>query len=320
MIPNSQHALLTFAIATALVACGFGADAKANAGKIVVVAPNADALLALEKRANEAYIKGNGEFFESLLSDKFVTRDAHGARIDKTEAVKAISGNKCDFKKGWTLTQPQLLKIDDDAYVLSYVSNMQGSCTAGGKTEEMPSPVRAATVWIGKGKRWQVAFHGENLIVDPAVQPAAGKKTTLGKDDGSGAAETSAEPTADAITRDLMAAENALWDAWKNKDVKRLENLTAPQIAFVDYFGTFLANKADTIKDWTGPLCNVKSINLADGVGTTVSRTVAILTLKATIDGTCGGKNFSGLKVAGNSVYVRDGDAWKWVFGFNSPM
>lgn len=316
MILPSRNALLMLTAAVALAT--MGSDAGAHAVKGVAATPNTDTLLAWEKRANEAYIEGNGKFFESLLSDKFVTRDG-GARIDKAQAVKAISGNHCDVKKGWTLTRPQLLKIDKDAYVLSYMSNMQGSCTANGKTEKMPSPVRAATLWVRNGKRWQVAFHGENLIVDPSAPQAAGKKAAPAKDDKAGAS-ASAEPAADPITNSLMKAENAAWDAWKDKDAGRLEDLTARQIAFVDYFGTFFANKADAIKDWTGPLCNVKSFTLTNGVGTSVSPTVGILTVTGTANGTCGGKDFSGLKVAGNSIYVKDGADWKWAFGFNSPM
>ncbi len=54
-------------------------------------------------------------------------------------------------------------------------------------------------------------------------------------------------------------------------------------------------------------------------VGTTVSPKVAILTLTGTVNGTCGDKDISGLKIYGNTVYVKDDNAWKWVFGFNSP-
>jgi hypothetical protein len=35
------------------------------------------------------------------------------------------------------------------------------------------------------------------------------------------------------------------------------------------------------------------------------------------VDGNCGGQKPP--LVYGTSVYVKDGDAWKWAFGFNSP-
>ncbi len=79
------------------------ANSNANAAKPVAAAPTADALLALDKKANEAYIKGDGRFFEGFLSDKVVMRDG-GARLSKTDAVKMISGVKCEVKEGWACT------------------------------------------------------------------------------------------------------------------------------------------------------------------------------------------------------------------------
>ena len=218
-----------------------------------------------------------------------------------------------------------MAKIDNDAYVLSYKSNMEGSCTADGKTGKLPSPVRAATIWTRNGEAWQAVFHGENLIVDPKAPPAADDKEEPKKDDKAAAnANTAAAPAptkspADPISDALMAAERSVWEAWKNKDSKKIEDLTAREITFVNIFGTYFANKADVIKDWTGATCDVTGFALTDGVGTAVSPTVGILTLTGPVNGTCGGKDISGQKIYVHSVYVKDGDAWKWVFGFNSP-
>ncbi|MGH9930901.1 MAG: nuclear transport factor 2 family protein [Pyrinomonadaceae bacterium] len=328
MILNSRYLpliLTATVVFSAWAAPAGNAPAKnANVAKPVAAAPTADALLALEKQANEAYIKGDGKFFESFLSDKLVMQKG-GSRLSKTDVVKMISGVKCDVKEGRALTEPQMLKIDNDAYVLSYESNMKGSCTADGKTEKMPSPVRAATVWVRNGDKWQAVFHGENLIVDPTAPPANDKEEKPKKDDkaaanaNTAAAPAPAKPTADPITDALMAAENSVWEAWRTHDAKKIEDLTAKDIAFVNIFGTYFANKIATTKNWTSAACEVKSFTLTDGVGTSVSPTVGILTLTGTVNGTCSGKDISGQKIYGNSVYVKDGDAWKWVFGFNSP-
>ncbi|MGH8040842.1 MAG: nuclear transport factor 2 family protein [Rudaea sp.] len=328
MIINPRCFLLTLAAAVVLTACSAPTgnaptpDANASSAKSVAAAPTADTLLALDKQANEAYIRGDGKFFEGFLSDRFVMRNG-GARLDKADTVRRISGNKCDVKDGWALTDPQMLKIDNDAYVLSYVSNMEGSCTADGKTEKMPSPVRSATLLVRNGETWQAAFHGENPIVDLTAAPATDQKEAPKKDDNATAnantAAAPAKPTTDAITQALMAAENSAWEAWRMHDAKKIEDLTASDIAFVNIFGTFFANKADTVKNWTSTACEVTSFTLTDGVGTSISPTVAILTLTGTVNGTCSGKDISGQKIYGNSVYVKDGDAWKWVFGFNSP-
>lgn len=184
---NFMMPLLKFIIVTAVsitfVACGGPANnSNANAAKPTPAAPTADALLALDKQADEAYINGDGQFFGGILSDKMVMTDG-GHRMGKADIVKMIGGVKCNIKEGWSLTEPQMEKINDDTYVLSYKTTMDGTCTSNGKTEKQPSPVRAATVWVRNGKKWQAAFHGENLIVDPKALSAADKKEESKKGD-----------------------------------------------------------------------------------------------------------------------------------------
>jgi hypothetical protein len=41
------------------------------------------------------------------------------------------------------------------------------------------------------------------------------------------------------------------------------------------------------------------------------------LTFKGGADGTCYGQTIG--PIWGTSIYVRDGDAWKWTFGINLP-
>jgi len=87
----------------------------------------------------------------------------------------------------------------------------------------------------------------------------------------------------------------------------------------VNIFGTYLATRADALKDWTGAGCQVKSVSVSDGFATALSPTVEMLTRKGTADGTCGGSKAGIFTVWGVSIYVKDGDAWKFAFGMNSP-
>jgi uncharacterized protein DUF4440 len=177
------------------------------------------------------------------------------------------------------------------------------------------------------GQKWEdmaVAFHGENLIVGPKAPPAANKKEMSESNGPATNADTasvpaSAKAAADPISDMLMTAENFVWEAWMTHDATRSRDLTAEDIAFVDLIGAFFANKAATIKDWISALCEIKRFTLTNGVGTSISPTIGILTLTGTVVGTCGGQDISGQKVYANSVYVKDGSGWKWVFGFNSP-
>jgi ketosteroid isomerase-like protein len=266
-----------------------------------------DALLALEKQADEAYIKSDSQFFEGLLSEKFVMREG-GRRMDKAALVKMIAGIKCDAKT-WNLDEPWMAKIDAETYVLSYRSTWEGTCTGpDGKSVKIPSPTRAATIWVRSGDKWLAAFHGENLIIDPKDSPKATAPPAQP------AKKANLKPT-DLSTDALVAVERSVWEAWKAHDAQKLEDLTANDLSFIDIFGNSYANKTDTIKAWSGSICEVKSVGVTEGVVTALSPTVKLLMHTATADGTCYGERVP--VVHGNSVYVRDGDTWKLAFTMN---
>jgi len=305
---------------SALMLAGCGTPAKntslnshVDTSKTTAAAPTGDALLALDKQANEAYIKSDSKFFERMLSDKFVMREG-GQQMDKAAVIRMIAGNQCDVKD-WKLEDPQMSKIDADTYVLSYKGTFGGSCTApDGKSIKVPSPIRAATVWARTGDTWRAAFHGENLIFDPKNPPPAkaeGNKEKPTKD------KAPTKPAADPSTAAMMAIEKSVWEAWQAKDAAKLEDLTAKDLSFQNIFGTYFANKADTIKDWTSAECDIKSVSVTDGVGTLLSPTVGILSRKGTAEGTCDGQEITSVPVYGTSVYVKDGDSWKLAFSLN---
>ena len=124
-----------------------------------------------------------------------------------------------------------------------------------------------------------------------------------------------AAPAADPITDAMVAIETSVWEAWKERDARVLEELTASDLAFVDIFGNVTSGKAETIQFWTEHQCDVRSVRVADGIGTSLSATVGILTFKGILEGTCGGQEFP--LIHGTSVYTRDGDAWKLAFTLN---
>ncbi len=165
------------------------------------------------------------------------------------------------------------------------------------------------------------------MIVDPKnpAAPAAPPKKEEPKKDVKTAANSNtgsntavpARATPDANTDALVKVELALWEAWKEHDAKKLDALMARDVSFVNIFGTSLATRADALKDWTGASCQVKSVSVSDGFATALSPTVEMLTRKGTADGTCGGQQVGGTAIWGVSIYVKDGDAWKFAFGMN---
>ncbi|SRR6266404_1149866 len=320
--------ILLAATTTFFAACGGPAGNtgtnNANTNTTKPVAPTVAAPMALEKQANEAYVKGDSKFFEGMLSDKFVIL-GDGQRMDKAANVKMIASVKCDIKS-MDLTEPALSMIDADTYALSYKATWDGTCNGpDGKPTKVPSPIRSASIWVRSGDKWQAVFHGENLIVDPTkpAAPAAPPKKETPKEDvktaanSNTAANTAATATPDANTDALVKVELALWEAWKDHDPKKLDPLMAKDVSFVNIFGTYLGTRADAMKDWTGAGCQVKSVSVTDGFATALSPTVEMLTRKGTAEGTCGGQNVGGTPIWGVSIYIKEGDAWKFAFGMN---
>jgi hypothetical protein len=146
-------------------------NANTDTTKSVAAAPTVDALMTLERQANEAYAKGDAKFFEEMLSDKFVILAGGGQRMDKATTVGMIAGVKCDIKS-MNLTEPAMSMIDADTYALRYKATWDGTCNdADGKPMKVPRPVRSASIWVRSGDKWQAVFQGENLMVEPKASP-----------------------------------------------------------------------------------------------------------------------------------------------------
>lgn len=325
-----RNMVLFTVVAAILSACGSPAantspsntnTSNTNTTKPTASAPTVDTFLPMEKAALEAYLKGDGKYFEGILSDKFAMVNA-GHRFDKAETVKMISGVKCEAKDGWRLEDPQLVMVDADTYVFSYKNNVEGSCTANGQTEKMDKPMRVATVWAKSGDKWSVVFHGENAIVDPKAPPPAKPETEKPEEKKSADSNTAPVapaapgPAKSANTDALVAAEKSGWEAWKLKDAKKLDEFAGKSISILGSDGVFMTNKAEIIKYWVEMPCkDIKTVDVKDGFGISISPTVEMLTFIGTADGTCyDQKNGSSDSM---SIYVKDGNAWKFAFGFS---
>jgi len=299
--------------AAALVFAAYAGNAPANnanaantAAKTAPAAPTKDELVTLEKSAYEAWKSKDAKFWDTFLSDKFVGYGSSG-KLDKASATKEYTGADCEIKT-YALSDEQMKPLGNDAALITYKTTVDGTC--GG--QKVPANSWAAGVYVRDGDTWKGAFHAEAPVVDPKAAPAkpVDKKEAPRKDEAKPADRG-------AGTDAMLAVEKAVWEAWKAHDAKKLEDLTARDISFINIFGTYFATKADALKDWTGAGCDVKSVSVTDAVGTMLSPTVGILTFKGAADGTCYGQKVG--PIWGTSVYVKDGNAWKWAFGINVP-
>jgi hypothetical protein len=329
--------LFLFACAYALIGCGAPvansgntnvANTNTNAApKPAAAAPTVDALMAMDKQANDAYLKGDGKFFDGFLSDKFVMYGG-GMRAGKATIVDMIGKVKCDSAEA-TLSEPQMTIIDADTAVLTYKDTYTGKCTMNGKEEPNPSPTRAASVYVRNGDKWAPVFHGENLIIDPKNPPKAPAKAAEPKkaDDkttasaNSNSKSNSSAPAAPALpaksanTDAVAAIEKSGWQAWMAKDATKLDAFMAKNAAIVSADGSTMNDRAGIIKYWAEMPCkDVKMVDVKDPYSVALSPTVEMLTFTGVSDGTCfDTKNTPQPSV---SIYVKEGDAWKLAFAF----
>lgn len=267
--------------------------------------PTRHTLIALEKRAYAAWKSQDATFWNTFLSDNFVGYGSSG-KLDKASATKEYTAANCTIKS-YALSEEHSTPIGNSAALLTYKGTVDGTCDG----QTLPTESREASVYVRDGNHWKNIFHAESPIVDPkampAPPPAANQPPT-----------NPPSPAApDATTDAILAVEKNVWEAWKDHDAQRIATLTASNISFINIFGTYLATKPDALKNWSGTGCDVKTVNVTDATTTMLSPTAGILTFNATAGGTCYGQMVG--PIHGTSIYVKDGNTWKWVFGINVP-
>ena len=301
-----------FAAALVFTACAADlpmtyANAADPATNISPAAATKDVLVTLEKSAYEAWKSKDQKFWETYLSDNFVGYGSSG-KLDKASAIKEYAGSNCNITS-YALSDEQLKTIGTDAALVTYQTTIDGTCDG----QKLPAHSRKASLYVRDSHTWKLVFHAEDAIFDPKAalaQPADEKKAPR-KDEG--------KPSApDADTKAMLAVERPFWEAWRTHDAKKLEAMMASETSFINIFGTYFPTKAEGLKDWTGTGCDVKRVSVTGATSTMLSPTAGILTFTGSAVGTCYGQKVDSV-IWGTSLYVKDGDAWKWTFGINVP-
>jgi hypothetical protein len=289
----------------ALFVVGFGSVScchlQAQATGAIGITDLTQVLSGLEKDSYRARVSKDTKFWDSFLSENFVSWDSSG-RIDKAAATREWSGTNCEIVS-YQISDTQVSRLTPQAAVITHKTTVGGSC---GK-DPLPNATWTATGYVLEGTQWKAVFRAGSAIVDPAKLPKPRLDTTAGD-----------RPVShDANTEAMLGREQAIWDAWKDRDAKRLDALTPQEIQFIDIFGTHTGTRAATLSAWSGQGCAVKSFQLADARASMFTPDFGILTLYATADGSCYGQPL--IPIWTSSFYVRRGDTWVWSFGINIP-
>lgn len=282
----------------ALSASGYAQAAGRSNGSSVVQGL-AGKLGTLEERSYAAWKSGDTKFWTTFLSEKFVGWGRSG-RLDKSSAKRVLSGAGCQIGS-YRLTDKQVSQLTPNAAVLTHKTEVNGTC--GG--EQLAPASYTATVYVREAGQWKAVFRAQSAIVDPmkATKPAVSDLWTGGM------------TRSDASTQTLLARERAVWSAWRDRDVKRIDALLGASIQFIDIFGNHIATRPEVLKAWSGEGCDVKSFDIGGATATMFAPDFGVLTLRATTDGKCFGQDV--WPIWGTSLYVRRGNTWFWSFGIN---
>ena len=300
--------VLATAAAFALSACGAPAsnssannanksNINANTAKTVAAAPTKEDILAIEKKAWEAWKTKDVKHLDELLSDRSVSFGSSG-RSDKAASMKSYNESKCDIKS-YAFSDEQMNMLGPDLAILTFKAAQDYTCDG----KKGKPNVWVSSVYVREGDKWKSLFYGETEATNPndVPKPAAGTKTS----------STPSSEKPDALTETLMAIEAKAWDAWKNRDAKGVEDAMAKD--FFTVSGSGRRNRAEAIKAWTEPKCEGIVYSFTEAKGFEVTKDVTLVTYKADTKGTCDGKPVTPLVWAA-SFNMKEGDTWKNAF------
>ena len=114
-------------------------------------------IIALEKRAFEAWKNKDKKFFEEHMAEDAQYLDLNGVGA-KAQYIQLIIENNCTVSR-YSLDNTKVMMLSEDAALLTYKYSHDVVC--GGKPEA--SPLWASTVYVKRGGKWLIAFHQEIL-------------------------------------------------------------------------------------------------------------------------------------------------------------
>ncbi len=307
---------ISLAAAAMLAACGTPAgnapvnkpatNANANAAKPVAATPTKEALMTLEKAAWEAWKVRDIKWTEDNMTDKGFNLGSTG-RADKAAMIKAFPTQKCEVKS-YSLSDDKMQMAGPDVALLTYKGAQDATCDG----KKSPANVWSASVYVREGEKWKVAFYAEAPVVDPKAAPVKPAVMAPAKRDEVKPADAKPDPATDA----LMAVETKAWEAWKNKDAKGLDDFAAKEMVSLDSATGWTARDV-TLKRWSEPSCDIKSVKLTDGASLAYNSDYAMLTFKSAVDGKCG--NMPVTPEWGATLYAKEGGVWKALMTMGLP-
>lgn len=136
-------------------------------------------------------------------------------------------------------------------------------------------------------------------VVLPLAIACNAPRATLGRTASGGLRET------------LVSIEREAWEAWKRKDAEFFRKTLLPNAAYVSAGG--VNTRDELARQVESSSCRVEGYTLRSQEARSLSENVALLTLRATSDLTCGSRMIHSDAWV-STVFVHDGNEWRISF------
>jgi hypothetical protein len=193
-------------------------------------------IIAREKAVWEAIKTKNYDTMEGMLTDDFIYVTEDGVH-DKKASMDIVK--KFEFTE-YTLSDFKVIKIDDDAYAVTF------SAVAKGTMDGKPlsgKPERDSSAWINRGGKWVAAYHQDTSVMEmpmPTTTPAASNTNSAAPSSSASPASSPAAPTS------ATEAEKAVWETFKRKDYDAFANYLAS--TFLEVEPEKVYDKAESVE------------------------------------------------------------------------
>jgi hypothetical protein len=203
------------------------ANADAEPATTTAAAPTEAEATAKEKAAWDAIKKKDFEGFASMLAADQIFVGPDGV-YDK---AGTINGLKTFELIEATFSDWRFLPIDADAFVITYTANVRSRMDG----KDMPAESwRNSSAWVNRDGKWVSVYHQESLVkTGPPPSPPAGTKPAV-------------TPVTIVTGPDVVANENAIWQALKSRDFNSFASALAPESIEVEPDGVY--DKAGSVK------------------------------------------------------------------------
>jgi hypothetical protein len=207
-----------------------------NLAEPKVAAMTESGAIANEKAIWDAIKNKDYDAFGNMLATDQLEVMGEGI-MDKAGTLAGVK----DFEPSEVnLSDWKFLSIDNDAYLITYTSNVKGKY----KGKEFPAEsARASSAWVNRDGKWLAFYHQESRV-RPAMTPPS-STTSSPKTEASPVGS----PAMPVATADAEANEKMVWDLFKSKNYDGFASLLAAD---------FIEVEPDKVYDKAGSVASVK--------------------------------------------------------------